>query len=118
MTNNLSITKEFQLSNRFAVAKPIEHKRSQTVWLNFGAGLGLAGGLLAGVVGFLLTGMSWLLGNEVAASSVGQSATWLIIAMIPLMAFGAHCLDKIEAIKKAEKIEFYRRHGLVNRNWQ
>ncbi len=118
MTNNLSITKELQLSNRFAVAKPVAHKRSQTVWLNFGAGLGLAGGLLGGVVGFLLTGMSWLLGNEVAASSVGQLATWLIFAMIPLMALGAHCLDKIEWIKKAEKIEFYRRHGLVNRNWQ
>ena len=118
MTNNLSIIREFQLSNKFRVAKSAEHKRSQTVWLNFGAGLGLAGGLLAGVVGFLLTGMAWLLGNEVAASSVGQSATWLIITMIPLMAFGAHCLDKIEWIKKAEKIEFYRRHGSVNRNWQ
>ena len=118
MTNNLSITKGFQLSNKFTVAKPVEHKRSQTVWLKCGAGLGLAGGLLAGVVGFLLTGMSWLLGNEVAASSLGQAATWLIIAMIPLMAFGAHCLDKIEEIKKAKKIEFYRRHGAVNRNWQ
>ena len=105
------------------VAKPAKRRITfkedyVMTWWNLGAGLGLAGGLLAGITGFLLTGMSWLLGNELAASSVGKTATWLIIAMIPLMALGAHCLDKIDQVKRAERIEFGRRHGLLNMKWR
>lgn len=105
-----------------AVAKSTERRggfkeNHMITWWHVGAALGLAGSLTAGIVGFLLTAMSWLLGNELAASRLGQSAAWLIIAMIPLMALGAHCLDRVDRIKRVRRIEFCRRHGLVSNKW-
>lgn len=117
MTGYLSTAKKFQLSNSFA-AESVEDRKLQSFWLSVGAGLGLAGGFAAGVAGFLLTVMSWLFGNELAASDVGKSATYLILAMIPLIMLGAHCLDKIDDLKRAKRIEFCRRHGLTAGEWQ
>lgn len=83
-------------------------------WWHVGAAAGLVGGFLAAVIGLLMSAMSWLAGDGFAVSSIGQTGSWLIPAMIPLMIFGAHCLDKIEAASKAARVERCRQNGMTD----
>lgn len=60
---------------------------------------GLGGGILAGVVGSLVTFASWFMGGR-----IGQfehlAGTVLLLLTIPLLVLGAHCLDLIERQKE------------------
>ena len=60
------------------------------------AAFGFCGGVCAGVVGSLLTAVAWFTGAVWHGHSVQRFGTVLLFLTIPLLAFGAHCLDLLE----------------------
>lgn len=68
-------------------------------------------GIVLGFSGFVISGLS-LFGFLGEKQNVSRLGTWLIIAVFPLMMFAAHCLDKIGAANKAERIERCNRQGM------
>lgn len=69
-------------------------------WRSIEAVVGLAGGLGVGLSGMALTAVSWFAGEAFYARPLG---TVLLLMMIPLLVFGAHCLDLTEKTKDAER---------------
>lgn len=70
-------------------------KRSLVTLEATGAVLCFGGGILAGLVGSLLTASTWILGAETHPWMSGLG-TALLIATIPLLIFAGYCLDWIE----------------------
>lgn len=62
-------------------------------WRSFGALVGLVGGLVAALIGSVLTAISWFV--EITGIGVGVQAlgTDFLLLTIPLLVLGAHCLD-------------------------
>lgn len=58
-----------------------------------------AGGIGAGIVGSILTSLSWIVGGEVHPW-VRAVGTVLLILTIPLLILAGHCLDRLERITK------------------
>lgn len=56
-------------------------------------------GFLSLILGILLLFIAWFTNSPLS----GVLAKWALIAPIPLMMFGAHCLDKLDFIEKAAK---------------
>lgn len=65
--------------------------RRRKTWWNFTAFLFLAGGVLFGIIGLLMSGIGYLIGTDTVDSKIG---TVLVALSFPLMMFGAHALDK------------------------
>ncbi|HEY0386415.1 MAG TPA: hypothetical protein VGC64_10405 [Pyrinomonadaceae bacterium] len=65
-------------------------------WRVTGAVCGLAGGCLTALLGTLLSAGAWTLGDETGVSSLHILGSILLLATIPLLVFGAHCLDLLE----------------------
>jgi cytochrome c biogenesis protein CcdA len=61
-----------------------------------GAATGLAGGVVAGISGGLLTAASWLSANEGARQWLSTAGSTLLVLTIPLIILGAFCLDWLE----------------------
>ena len=72
-------------------------------WRTFGAALGLSGGLIAPVFGSLLTAISWFTGSVWHGLHVQRDGTVLLFLTIPLLAFGAFCLDLIDKEGESRK---------------
>jgi hypothetical protein len=64
-----------------------------------GAAIGLAGGGLAGVLGSLLTGAGWFVADPGARHLLSVMGTTLLFLTIPLIIFGACCMDWVEKDK-------------------
>ncbi|PYS70420.1 MAG: hypothetical protein DMF69_13560 [Acidobacteria bacterium] len=79
-----------------------EKGRSPSSWLAAGAAFGLAGGLITGIVGSLLTFTSWLTWVGTLKQYEHWLGTALLVATIPLMAVGAHFLDLIDGRKSQD----------------
>jgi hypothetical protein len=60
------------------------------------AAFGFCGGVCAGVCGSLLTAVAWFTGAVWHGHSVQRFGTVLLFLTIPLLIFGAHCLDLLE----------------------
>ena len=73
-------------------------------------------GVLTGLFGLVINGVV-LLGFLANNRRINQLGIWLIVVTFPLAELSAHCLDKIDEAEKSEKSEYYRRHGLMDRNW-
>lgn len=58
-----------------------------------------ASGIGAGIVGSVLTSLSWIVGGEVHPW-VRAVGTALLIVTIPLLILAGHCLDRLERITK------------------
>lgn len=65
-------------------------------WSCAGACVCLGGGLLAGLLGSVLTAISWFEG----AGSFQRAGTALLLLLIPLLLAGAHCFDLMEQREK------------------
>ena len=65
-------------------------------------------GVLTGITGVVLAGAALL---HVIAPFGGLSmiGTFLLVITFPLLMFQAHCLDKIEAANRAQRVASYRR---------
>lgn len=70
-------------------------------WLMTGAIAGLSGGIMAVVIGSLLTAGSWLTGG--GSSYIRTLGTIFLLMTIPLLICGAHCLDLMERRKDRER---------------
>jgi hypothetical protein len=94
--------REVQTTQSQAQDDPFERieslvRRNPWTWQSLGAVSGLAGGILAPVLGSLLTVVRWLISVQRASSYLDRLSVVLFALTIPLLALAAHCLDLLEA---------------------
>jgi len=65
-------------------------------WRTGGAVFGLCGGIVSPLIGSVLTAISWFTGPEWHGLPVHRGGTVLLFLTIPLLIFGAHCLDLMD----------------------
>jgi hypothetical protein len=65
-------------------------------WQALGAVVGLAGGIIAAIIGTVLSAGAWVLKNEANGLSLHSIGSMLLLSTIPLLILGAHCLDLLE----------------------
>jgi hypothetical protein len=89
MTTELSLSK-MKLTSYVVIEQMRTHG---STWTNWGAVCGLSLGIVAPVVGSLLTAIAWFTGSEWHGLHLHRTGTVLFVLTIPLLIFGAHCLD-------------------------
>ena len=101
MTNGLALRNEDLTPGRIR-ATVRDHGWT---WKSTGACVGLLGGVIAPLVGLALTALTWLIGDW-HGFHLGRDGAVLLFLTIPLLIFGAHCLDMLdketERVKKGE----------------
>lgn len=107
MTNHIHLTKN-RLSNNIADGKSRHHNRI-SFW-NFGAGVGFVGGLMFFLGTIFLVVTDFFYGEK-------EHGIWLFPFAFLLLIFGAHCLDKIDDIRK-EKIADYEKRKCTAENFE
>ena len=65
-------------------------------WKGCGALCGLIGGIVASAIGSVFTAIAWITGDHWAGFPVQRAGTILLFLTVPLLMFGAHCLDLME----------------------
>ena len=68
-------------------------------WRTAGAIFGLGGGIIAPLAGAILTAIAWFAGPLWHGFALHRDGTVLLFLTIPLLLFGAHCLDLVDAHK-------------------
>jgi ABC-type transport system involved in cytochrome c biogenesis permease component len=76
-------------------------------WQSIGAVSGLIGGVLSPVIGTLLIAVTWFIHSERIVSSLNGLSIISFVLTIPLLSFGAHCLDLLE--EKTARLSLLRR---------
>ncbi len=66
---------------------------------------GLAGGLIAPIAGSILTIVTWFADPAWHGYSLHYVATALFVLTLPLLLFGAHCLDLLDKQKTTDQKE-------------
>lgn len=69
-------------------------------WKSRGAVIGLCSGLLAPILALILTVISWFSDPAWHGFFLHTAATTLFVVALPLLIFGAHCLDLLDKDKK------------------
>lgn len=64
-------------------------------WRSTGACVGLLGGVIAPLFGLALTALTWFIGDW-HGFHLGRDGALLLFLTIPLLIFGAHCLDLLD----------------------
>jgi amino acid transporter len=77
-------------------------------WRSVGAIIGLSGGVVSALIGSVLTAFSWFTGAAGVGAYVQTTGTVLLVLMIPMLIFGAHCLDLTEKRKKADRLSRFK----------
>jgi hypothetical protein len=70
--------------------------RESWTWKSYVAVLALGLGLLAPILGSMLTIISWFADPEWHGLSMHRAATTLFVVTLPLLLLGAHCLDLLD----------------------
>ena len=65
-------------------------------WKSSGAACGLGLGIFAPIAGSILTAMTWFAGPHWHGVFIQRDGTVLLFLTIPLLIFGAHCLDLLD----------------------
>jgi hypothetical protein len=65
-------------------------------WQSIGAMVGLVGGVLSPALGTLLIAITWFIKSEPTFSALNVLSIVSFVLTIPLLTFGAHCLDLLE----------------------
>ena len=104
------------MTYRWLKAEESNHNARQTIvetglrgwtWRRIGAAFGLGGGLACALSGSVITAATWLTGAAGYGPALHRLGTGLLVLTIPLLIFGAHCLDLIETQKdRARKRRF------------
>lgn len=74
--------------------------RGTWTWKNLVAVLGLFGGLVAPILGSLMTVLSWFSTRLWHGLSFRTAGTSFFVMAIPLLLLGAHCLDLLDKEKR------------------
>ena len=69
-------------------------------WRSGGAVCGLCFGIICPVIGSIFTAIAWFTGPEWHGLFLRRYGTVLLFLTIPLLVFGAHCLDLMETETK------------------
>ena len=85
--------RETELSSRAVINELRRHGWSMKTC---GAAVGLCGGFAAAIAACVLTVVVWLTHAAWHGLLLQRSGTVLFFLMIPLLVFGAHCLDLID----------------------
>lgn len=64
-------------------------------WKSTGACLGFFGGVIAPILGLALTALAWFIGDW-HGFHLQRDGTIFLFLTIPLLIFGAHCLDLLD----------------------
>ena len=90
----------YDSSTRTTMRKPTDlgklFRKEGWTWASAGAFFGLSGGIISPVLGSLLTATAWFTGPVYHGLAVGRDGTILLFLTIPLLIFGAHCLDLMD----------------------
>ena len=70
-------------------------------WTSTGACVGLFGGVIAPLVGLALTALAWFIGDW-HGFHLARDGAVLLFMTIPLLIFGAHCLDVLDKAEERE----------------
>jgi hypothetical protein len=65
-------------------------------WRASGAVFGLSVGIISPLIGSVLTAIAWFTGPEWHGLFIQRYGTVLLFLTIPLLVFGAHCLDLMD----------------------
>ncbi|SRR5258705_9112421 len=65
-------------------------------WTSAGAIFGLCFGIISPIAGSILTAIAWFTGSHWHGFFIQRYGTVLLFLTIPLLIFGAHCLDLID----------------------
>jgi hypothetical protein len=65
-------------------------------WRSAGAFCGLCFGIISPLIGSILTAIAWFTGPHWHGFFIQRYGTVLLFLTIPLLIFGAHCLDLME----------------------
>src|SRR5262245_39771826 len=93
---------EVELSSQAVISELRRHGWSMKT---FGAAVGLCGGIVAAVAACALTIVGWLTHAAWHGVLLQRSGTVLFFLMIPLLVFGAHCLDLLDGEGKNNDVE-------------
>jgi hypothetical protein len=69
-------------------------------WKGVGALVGMGGGLVSPLAGSAFTVTGWLTRHMWHGVAVNRIGTGLFVVTLPLLIFGAHCLDLIDNEEK------------------
>jgi hypothetical protein len=72
-------------------------------WKSAGAIFGFCFGILSPIVGSILTAIAWFTGPSWHGYFIQRCGTFLFVLTIPLLIFGAHCLDLMDKQDEAAK---------------
>jgi hypothetical protein len=72
-------------------------------WQSGGAACGLCFGLITLLIGSVLTAITWFTGPGWHGFALQRDGTVLLFLTIPLLAFGAHCLDLLDQQEEKTK---------------
>jgi hypothetical protein len=72
-------------------------------WKSGGAVFGLCGGIISPVIGSIFTAIAWFSGPTWHGFAMQRDGTVLLFLTIPLLIFGAHCLDLVERQQRRDK---------------
>lgn len=89
----------------------MEKERTRQVassWEAISAFCCLAGGIMAGIVGTIVSALAWIIGGELHPWVRGLGSGLLIVT-IPLLILAGYCLDWMEGKKKEPTRGFSRR---------
>jgi hypothetical protein len=75
--------------------------RRSSDWCSVGAVAGLTGGIVATILGSILTALSWF--SEDGAHAEKVAGTVLLVLTIPLLVVGAQCLDLMDKKKESAR---------------
>ena len=78
-------------------------------WQSIGAMTGLLGGILSPVLGTLLIGVTWFIQSDEVVSSLNVLSIVSFVLTIPLLTFGAYCLDLLE--RKIVRLSLMEQHA-------
>lgn len=78
-------------------------------WRSVGAAAGFFFGVLSPIVGSILTAISWATGPNWHGLLIHRYGTVLLFLTIPLLIFGAHCLDLLDRKDAGPTIESQKR---------
>jgi hypothetical protein len=71
-------------------------------WKSRGAVVGLSAGFSAALAGSFITIITWFRDPVWHGLALHQAATGLFVIVLPLLVFGAHCLDLLDKDKEAK----------------
>jgi hypothetical protein len=81
-----------------------ESLRGSWNWKSCGAVLGLCSGLVAPILAAIFTVISWFSDPVWHGFALHTAATSLFAVALPLLIFGAHCLDLLDKDKKLAQV--------------